>query len=149
MRPLPFATDAADTALAADWPLRAVGKSALPAESPLPLDGMLASAAPADAPVRGLGPPTALWAARLLPTAANGLTMAAAGMAARALSSETAEAPAAGRARPARARARASAADTSGTPPLGLPAADGLAGRTGSCRVLLPQQDVYPNLASP
>lgn len=149
MRPLPSASDAADTALAADWPLRAVGKSALPAEVPLPWDGMLASAAPADAPVRGLRPPTALWAAPLLPAAANGLTMPAACVGARALSPEAADAPAAGRARPARARARASAADTSGTPPLGLPAADGRAGRAGSCRVLLPLRVVRPMRASP
>ena len=150
-RPLPFASDAADTALAADWPLRAVGNPALPAESPLPWDGMLASAAPADAPVRGLRPPTALWAAQLLPAAANGLTMPPACVGARALSSESADAPAAGRARPARARARASAADTSGTLPLGLPAADGLAGRTGICRtpVPLPLRVVCPKLASP
>lgn len=148
VRPLPFASDAADTAFAADWPLRAVGRSALPAESPLPWDGMPASAAPADAPVSGLRPPPALWAARLLPAAANGLTMPAACVGARELSPEVAEAPAAGRARPARARVRASAADTSGTLLLGLPAADGLAGRTGSCRMLLPLRVVCPKLAS-
>ena len=148
-RPLPFASDAADTALAADWLLRAVGSSSLPADFPLLRDGMLASAALADAPVRGLRPPTALWAAQLLPADANGLTMPAACVGARALSSEIADAPAAGRAWPARARARASAADTSGTLPPGLPAADGLASRAGSCRTLLSLRVECPKLESP